>query len=171
MREERLGWRKIPKCDFRQLQRVHAKSSQQIAGDSRAENAHFLEHFHVVRRRQQPTLLFAGEGQDLARRLAAASVPIGYDESLRVYHRNRERLADLVRQKYAHGRGRAQLLRKTGDLDLRRYAARYAVRHFAEPMASMLTRRLRPSDALYRVATNAVFWAGTLREVARGDDA
>jgi GT2 family glycosyltransferase len=126
----------------------------------------------LIRRfRFDETLLFAGEGQDLARRLAAAGIPIGYDESLRVYHRNRERLADLVRQKYAHGRGRAQLLRKTGDLDLRRYAARYVVRHFAEPMASMLTRRLKPSDALYRVATNAVFWAGTLREVARGDDA
>ncbi len=124
-----------------------------------------IRHF-----RFDETLLFAGEGQDLAVRLAAAGIPIGYDEELRVYHRNRESLAALVRQKYAHGRGRAQLLRKNGDVDLRRYAARYVVRHFAEPVASMFTRRLKPSDAIYRVATNAVFWAGTLREAARGDD-
>jgi hypothetical protein len=115
------------------------------------------------------SLHFAGEGQDLARRLAHAGISIAYDEELRVYHRNRESLAALLRQKYSHGRGRAQLLRKTGDVDLRRYAAQYAVRHFAGPVASMLSRRLPPSDALYRIATNAVFWAGTLREAARGD--
>jgi hypothetical protein len=125
----------------------------------------------LIRRfRFDESLRFAGEGQDLAARLSAAGVALGYDEELRVYHRNRESLAALVRQKYSHGRGRAQLLRKNGDVDLRRYAARYAVRHFAEPVASMFTRRLAPSDALYRVATNAVFWAGTLREAALGDD-
>lgn len=125
----------------------------------------------VIRRfRFDETLLFAGEGQELAARLAAAGIEIGYDEELRVYHRNRESLAELVRQKYSHGRGRAQLLRKKGDVDLRRYAARYVVRHFAEPVASMFARRLRPSDAIYRVATNAVFWAGTLREATRRDD-
>ena len=44
------------------------------------------------------------------------------------------------------------------------------MRHFWGPLASMVKRRLSPSDALYRVATNAVFWAGTLRESARGDE-
>ena len=113
------------------------------------------------------SLLWAGEGQELARRFGAAGIPIAYDEGLRVYHRNRESVAELMRQKYSHGRGRAQLLLKDGDVDLRRYAARYVVRHFAGPLGSMLRRRLAPSDALYRVATNAVFWAGTLREAAR----
>jgi hypothetical protein len=115
------------------------------------------------------SLHYAGEGQDLAHRLAGAGIAIAYDEDLRVYHRNRESLAALLRQKYSHGRGRAQLLRKKGDVNLRRYAARYAVRHFAGPVASMLSRELPASDALYRIATNAVFWAGTLREAARGE--
>ena len=114
-------------------------------------------------------LLWAGEGQELAKRFGKAGIPIAYDEDLRVYHRNRESVAELMRQKYSHGRGRAQLLAMDGPVDMRQYAKRYVVRHFFGPLGSMLRRRLSPSDALYRVATNAVFWAGTLRESSRGD--
>ena len=114
-------------------------------------------------------LLFAGEGQELAKRLGKAGIQIAYDEELHVYHHNRESVTELIRQKYSHGRGRAQLLAQDGGFDIRSYASRYLVRHFWGPLASMVKRRLSPSDALYRVATNAVFWAGTLRESARGD--
>jgi GT2 family glycosyltransferase len=110
-------------------------------------------------------LLYAGEGQDLAARLEAAGIPMCYTEALRVYHRNRETPLALVRQKYYHGRGRAQLLRKRDQLDLPGYLRRYAVRHFAEPIRSMAARELPASEGLYRIATNVVFWTGVFREL------
>jgi hypothetical protein len=129
----------------------------------------FIDTLLIRDFRFDETLLFAGEGQELARRFGTAGIPIAYDEELRVYHRNRESVTELMRQKFSHGRGRAQLLAKDGPVDMRGYAARYWVRHFVGPLTSMVRRRLSPSDALYRVATNAVFWAGTLREASRGD--
>jgi GT2 family glycosyltransferase len=111
------------------------------------------------------SLLYAGEGQDLAARLEAAGIPMCYSETLRVYHRNRETPLALLRQKYYHGRGRAQLLRKRDQIDLPSYLRRYAVRHFAEPIRSVAARELPASECIYRIATNAVFWTGVLREL------
>lgn len=113
-------------------------------------------------------LLFAGEGQDLAARLEEANITMAYAEDLRVYHRNRETPLELIRQKYFHGRGRAQLLRKKDDLDLRSYLRRYAVRHFASPARGIATGGLPASEGFYQLATNAVFWTGVFSEMARG---
>ena len=111
------------------------------------------------------TLLYAGEGQDLAARLEAAGIPMCYSEAVRVYHRNRETPLALLRQKYYHGRGRAQLLRKRDQRDLPSYLRRYAVRPFAEPIRSVAARELTASEGIYRIATNAVFWTGVFREL------
>jgi GT2 family glycosyltransferase len=111
-------------------------------------------------------LLFAGEGQDLAARLESAGVTMAYSEALRVFHRNRETASELARQKFFHGRGRAQLLRKKEELDLPGYLRRYAVRHFAKPAQHVATGAMPASDGFYQLATNTVFWAGVLSELA-----
>jgi GT2 family glycosyltransferase len=107
-------------------------------------------------------LIFAGEGQELARRLRLAGVRIGYREALRVQHRNRDTFAGLVFQKFMHGRGRAQRVRLEGGVW--NHARRTAARHFLYPVKDALLGRAAISDAGYRLFTNSIFWCGVAHE-------
>ncbi len=104
-------------------------------------------------------LNFAGEGQELAERMRRHGVQPRYVPSLKVYHANRDSLWGLARQKFGHGRGRAQKLAGNGGIEAD-YLRRYLQRHYVEPTQSALRGRLSWLDAGYRLASNSVFWLG-----------
>jgi len=108
------------------------------------------------------SLLFAGEGQELGRRLEQAGVRMGYCESLRVRHRNRDTVASLAIQKFMHGRGRAQ--RVSREEGVWNHARRSVVRHFLSPVKDAVFGRLACTDMGYRLFTNTMFWCGVTYE-------
>ncbi|MFM8890097.1 MAG: glycosyltransferase family 2 protein [Planctomycetia bacterium] len=110
-------------------------------------------------------LLFAGEGQELGRRLEQAGVRMAYCESLRVRHRNRDTVAGLAIQKFLHGRGRAQ--RVAREEGVWNHARRSVFRHFVSPVSDAVFGRLAFADMGYRLFTNTMFWGGVTYEALR----
>ena len=110
-------------------------------------------------------LLFAGEGQELGRRLERAGVRVCYRETLRVRHRNRDTVASLAIQKFRHGRGRAQ--RVSHEEGVWNHARRSVFRHFLTPVKDAMVGKLAFTDAGYRLFTNSLFWCGVTYEALR----
>jgi hypothetical protein len=112
------------------------------------------------------SLMFAGEGQELASRLRDAGVRLSYCDALRVQHRNRSTIAGLALQKFLHGRGRAQRVRRAEGIW--NHARRSFGRHFFTPVGDALMGRVSMADAGYRLMTNAMFWCGIAYEAIQG---
>jgi hypothetical protein len=113
------------------------------------------------------SLVFAGEGPELAGRLRDAGVRLSYCDALRVRHRNRSTLSGLALQKFLHGRGCAQRVRCADGIW--NHARRSFGRHFLSPVGHALIGRASMGDAGYRLMTNAMFWCGMAYEaIQRG---
>ena len=110
-------------------------------------------------------LLFAGEGQELGRRLEQAGVRMGYCDTLRVRHHNRDTVFSLAIQKFMHGRGRAQRVSRAEGVW--NHARRSVVRHFLSPVKDAAVGRLAVTDMGYRLFTNTMFWCGITYEALR----
>lgn len=116
------------------------------------------------------SLVYGGEGRDLARRLAENLVSMRIAPQLRVSHINRTSLIGLLKQKRVHGNGRGQHLRDHGPGagGWGEYLIQYSRRHFLDPAISALLGRVPAHEAAYVLLTNAFFWICVLETAIVG---
>ncbi|MCG3131518.1 MAG: hypothetical protein FLDDKLPJ_02314 [Phycisphaerae bacterium] len=108
------------------------------------------------------TIRWAGEGQELAGRLGAAGVSVRWSRRLIGLHRNRASLTSLIRQKWVHGRGRAEVYTRCNrsiSAGLLLPALRRHVRSISRDLAN------RPCLAIYGAFTYGFFWMGCLAQL------
>lgn len=112
------------------------------------------------------SLVFAGEGEDLAQRLQSQGVRLRFAPTLIGYHKNRESICPLLQQKRCYGNGRGQVLRKKSmkNTEYWHYLYLMFMRHFIKPGINFLIGKETALEAFYTIATNLVFWIGIFEE-------
>jgi hypothetical protein len=113
------------------------------------------------------SLVFGGEGRELAVRLLGCGTELRLASTLTAHHQNRSSLLAVIRQKMMHGRGRGQDLAVNGPkprswLQYMRY---YARRHFLNVVLDTMGGRMTMAEAAYHVLTNTVFWYGAVSQL------
>lgn len=116
------------------------------------------------------TMIFGGgEGRQLSETLKNKGIQLLLARNLGASHINRETVFDLFIQKRAHGRGRGHTLFTSGpgELGWQQYIKKYLTRHFKVPVVEWSNKEITLDELFYTLATNIVFWCGTIEELTR----